>query len=222
MCKLYWQEDSFKRNSRTHFVNFVWRDFLVNKNRTEHDNLYDTLNCISGHPANFATCIAWIRKQFCLIRTHSHLGKCVMCWYLYIWCTCVLLHTLVTQAHPQTVCFSYEKNTVRLKWLWANHCWNIHFWDCSVYCRASIISGFCLLNGNYCGNQKYTHKFPKCLFRKSITPVENSCSEKWQRTPTRSIGVLPRGLSNWCRPTWDGLWKLSVGTLGYMETVGLQ
>lgn len=122
MCKLYWQEDSFKRNSRAHFFNFVWRDFLVNKDRTEHDNLHDTLNCISGHPANFATCIAWIRKQFCLIRIQDNLDKCVMYRYSYVYYRCVSLYMLHRYTH--TVCFCYKKNEVRMRWLQENRCWN--------------------------------------------------------------------------------------------------
>lgn len=154
MCKLYWQEDSSKRNSRAHFVNFVWRDFLVNKDRTEDDNLYDTLNCISGHPASFPTCIAWIRKQFCLIRTQDNLDIWVRYWYSYTWCVmCIIIHT-VTQRHTHphsysyTVCFCCKKNQLRMRWLWVTIIGTFILWDCSIYCRASVISGFCLLNAN--------------------------------------------------------------------------
>lgn len=122
MCKLYWQEDSFKRYGRACFVNFIWRDFLVNKDRTEHDNLHYTLNGISGHPANFTTFIVWIRKQFCLIRTVGSLDKC-MCWYSYMWCVCVLF-TLIhgnTHSPPSTLthrsCCFYRKKQVIVRWL---------------------------------------------------------------------------------------------------------
>ena len=70
----------------------------------------------------------------------------------------IIIHTLVMQAHPQTV--FVLGNT---KWDWSDSGQTIAgtciLWDCSVYCRACIICSSCLLNGNYCGNQKYTHKF---------------------------------------------------------------
>lgn len=55
---------------------------MVN-NRTEHDNLYDTLNCISGHPANFATCIAWEESNF-VKPEHKTILINVLCVVTYI------------------------------------------------------------------------------------------------------------------------------------------
>lgn len=124
---------------------------------------------------------------------------CYVLIFIYIYDIDVYHYTHLLHRHTHT----HKKFVIRKrKWDRSDSGQNIAgtllSWNCLVYCRASIISGFCLLNGHYCGNQKYTHKFPKCLFRKCITPVENSCSKNWYRTPTRSIGVLPQGFSNWC------------------------
>ena len=130
--------------------------------------------------------------------------------FIYMMCMCIIhtdtwKHTFPT-LHTHTQFLFLQEKTSDSEVTQGNHYWNISC--CRIFLwivehPLSLVSAYQMpIASPSCwdNQKKYPHKFPKPLFRKCITPTENSCSERWHRTQIRSIGVLPQGFSNWYCP----------------------
>lgn len=144
---------------------------------------------------------------------------CYVLIFVYMMHMSIITHTCYTGT--PTVGFPYE-------WLFRsdsgqNIAGTFIWGDCSACCRASVISGFCLLNGHYGGYQKCTHKFPNASSGNASLLLRTATLRSGTEFKPGQLESFPRefqtGAVQSVRMTME---TAREHLLGYMEMVGLQ
>lgn len=139
--------------------------------------------------------------------------------YIYMMYMSIITHTCYTGT--PTVGFSYE-------WLFRsdsgqNIAGTFILGDCLAYCRASVISGFCLLNGHYGGNQKCTHKFPNASSGNALLLLWTAALRSGIELKLGQLESFPREFQTGAVQSMRMTVETASGhLLCYMEMVGLQ